>query len=63
MSFRFELRQPVRIHPSGDIGTVIGRAEYAHANPSYLVRYVDKQGVAREEWWTDDAVIESDTSA
>lgn len=56
MSFRIELQQPVAIKVSGTQGTVIGRAEYTYANPSYLVRYADKQGTPREAWWSDEAL-------
>lgn len=57
MSFKFELKQIIKIAESAEIGTVIGRAEYANgAPPQYLIRYKCADGRAVEAWWTEDAI-------
>jgi N-acetylmuramic acid 6-phosphate (MurNAc-6-P) etherase len=53
---KFELKQTVTISASGETGDVIGRAEYAHAENSYLVRYKCADGRAVESWWTEGAL-------
>lgn len=53
---KFELKKTVTIAASGEQGEVIGRAEYAHAEPSYLVRYKCADGRAVEAWWTESAL-------
>lgn len=55
-TFEFELRQPVTIMQSGEVGHVIGRAEYDHADNTYLVRYRAADGHAVENWWTESAL-------
>jgi hypothetical protein len=46
------------INVSATVGEVIGRAEYANgAPPSYLIRFVDNQGIGREDWWSEDALV------
>lgn len=55
-TFVFELKQVVRITESGEVGTVIARADYAEAVPSYLVRYKNHQGIAVEQWWSQNAL-------
>lgn len=54
---RFELKQYVTIAVSGEQGQVIGRAEFAHAEPSYLVRYKCADGRALEAWWNESALV------
>ena len=53
---KFELKQDVTIMASDEHGVVIGRAEYAYADPSYLVRYKCADGRAVESWWTESAL-------
>ncbi len=53
---KYELMQSVTIATSGEQGEVIGRAEYVHAEPSYLVRYQAADGRAEEVWWTESAL-------
>ena len=48
---------PVSITASGETGEIVARAEYAHAEPSYLVRYTAADGRATEAWWTETALI------
>lgn len=57
-TFVFELNEAVRLEMSGEHGRVIGRAEYAHVPPQYLVRYVAADGRQVEEWF-DSTAIES----
>jgi len=54
--FTFELKARVRIIASGEVGEVIGRAEYSHADDSYFIRYKAGDGRAVESWWNDDAI-------
>lgn len=60
---KFELKSKVRITASGESGEVIARAEYAYAEPSYLVRYVTGDGRATESWWTETALELSEDQA
>jgi hypothetical protein len=53
---KFSLAQCVTIDCSGESGVVIARAEYVHAEPSYLVRYLNGQGVAVEAWWMEQSL-------
>lgn len=55
--FKFELQQVVNIQESGETGTIIGRGEYDHADPSYLVRYKNGAGNCVENWWTETALV------
>ena len=57
---KFELNDKVIISTSGEQGQVIGRAEYVHAEPSYLVRYKAADGTAVEAWWTARALDPAD---
>lgn len=42
---------------SGESGEIIGRAEYTTGQPSYMLRYVAKDGRLTEAWWTEDAIM------
>lgn len=53
---KFNLAQRVIIDCSDEDGVIIARAEYMHAEPSYLVRYSNGQGVAIEAWWTEQSL-------
>ena len=53
---KFNLDQAVTISASGETGQVIGRAEYTHAEPSYLIRYKGADGRAVEIWWTESSL-------
>lgn len=55
-SFEFSLGDTVAIAASGEAGKVIGRAEYAHDENSYLVRYKAGDGRAVEAWWQESAL-------
>ena len=53
---KFELKQNVTISASGEQGQVVARAEYATAEPSYLLRYKCADGRAVEQWWAESAL-------
>jgi hypothetical protein len=54
--FKWQLGTCVEITASGEQGNVIGRAQYSHAENSYLVRYAARDGRAVENWWTESAL-------
>jgi hypothetical protein len=54
--FTFELKAKVRIVASGEVGEVIGRVQYAHADDSYFLRYKAGDGRAVESWWNENAI-------
>lgn len=54
--FTFPLGATVTIEASGESGTVVARADYEHAEDSYLVRYKAGDGRAVEAWWTEGAL-------
>lgn len=56
---QFELKQCVTIKCSAETGEIIARAEYASAEPSYLVRYKCADGRAVESWWSESALSEA----
>lgn len=60
MSFKFELGQPVEVvlcgSGTGELGEVIGRAEYTTSQPAYFVRYRTGDRVTAERWWNEDAL-------
>lgn len=53
----FGLGDCVKMLRSTEDGQVIGRAEFLHAEPSYLVRYEDATGRQTEQWWGESALI------
>ena len=57
MAFKHEIGDTVVINPGGAEGKVIGRAEYAHNESNYQIRYLGKDGMAHEEWWAESALI------
>lgn len=57
MAFKFNIGEKVTIEVSGETGEVQGRAEYAASANNYLVRYKSNDGLAREGWWQEDALI------
>lgn len=54
--FKFKLGDRVAIVESGESGEVIGRADYAHADNSYYLRYKAADGRAVENWWSETAL-------
>jgi hypothetical protein len=55
--FKFNLNDNVTINASGESGQIIGRAEYATSENSYLLRYKAADGRACESWWTESALV------
>jgi hypothetical protein len=54
--FRFGLGSTPTITVSGEVGLVVGRAEYLNSEPSYLLQYRRNDGIAAEEWWRESAL-------
>lgn len=54
--FRFGMGATPVITVSGEIGLVVGRAEYVNSEPSYLLQYRSNRGDAVEEWWRESAL-------
>lgn len=55
--FKHKLGADVSLILSTERGQIIGRAEYTDQVPSYLVRYVNAQGVQTEAWLRADDFI------
>ena len=57
-NFQFNLGDTVVIRgdSNDEPGKVIGRAEYTNASNNYLLRYANGQGIAVEQWWSEDAL-------
>ena len=55
----YEIGQLVRLSRSNEEGEVIGRAEYANAEPSYLVCYAAGDGRQVAQWWGESALTEA----
>lgn len=56
MTFKFDMKQVVKISESGETGTVHGRAEYETSENNYFVRYKAADGRATEAWWQESAL-------
>lgn len=54
--FKYGLKQSLILIESGEIGVCIGRAQYAHAEDSYYIRYKAADGRACECWWGESAL-------
>lgn len=54
---KFEINDTVTITASNENGLVVGRAEYAHSESSYLIRYKRNDGTAVEAWWNESAIF------
>lgn len=53
--FKFELGGRAMLKESGEQGDVTARAEYAHSEPQYLLRYCAGDGRQVEAWWGESA--------
>jgi hypothetical protein len=53
--WKFELGATAKL-VSGEQGEVIGRAEYAHSERNYYLRYVAGDGRTVEAWWGESAL-------
>lgn len=57
MGFKFDNGDQVAVFKSGEVGEIIGRAEYANGNENqYFVRYVAGDGRSVESWWAESAL-------
>lgn len=56
MTFKFELKTEAIITVSGEIGTIIARAEYDESENQYFLRYRAADGRAVESWWCESAI-------
>lgn len=54
--FKFNLGQKALIAVSGEVGNVVGRAEFLTSECLYVLRYATKDGQAREQWWAESAL-------
>ncbi|MBL1434712.1 MAG: hypothetical protein COB08_000725 [Rhodobacteraceae bacterium] len=54
--FKYKLGDSVGIPTSGEMGEVIGRAQYSNADDGYLIRYRANDGRAVEAWWSVEAL-------
>lgn len=54
--FLFAMGSRVRIVESGEVGTVVGIAEFDSADPQFLLRYRSADGRAVQAWWTQNAL-------
>lgn len=60
--FALALNQDARIRVSGEVGRVVGRAQYPFAENSYLLRYRAADGRAVEAWWAESALVDASTA-
>ncbi len=51
--FKFGMKQLLRINTTDVVATVVGLAQYAEGDRSYLLRWEDKIGCVRSEWWDE----------
>lgn len=56
MAFANEIGHPVQLCFTEEMGEVIGRAEYANGENTYLVRYRAADGRMVEIWWGESAL-------
>lgn len=57
--FKYEIGSTLAIKESGEVGHVIGRAEYETAEPAYLLRYCANDRRATEQWWSEGALLKA----
>lgn len=55
--FAFNLGDQLSLSLSGEAGVVIGRAEFANSDDSYLIRYKAGDGRLVEAWWDVSALL------
>jgi hypothetical protein len=56
VELKYQLGETVCLVTSEEQGEIIGRAEYAHSEPSYYVRYRAADGRQVEGWWGQSAI-------
>jgi hypothetical protein len=57
-TFKHELGTVVMLVSNKESGIVIGRAEFAEADNSYLIRYTAGDGRLTETWWNEKAIFD-----
>lgn len=55
-TFAFELGDKAKIIAGGEVGVVIARAEYAHSERQYFLRYRAGDHRSVEQWWGESAL-------
>lgn len=55
-TFKFQFDQQVSIKVSGEVGDIIGRADYPNREAGYFLRYKATDGRAAESWWDESAL-------
>lgn len=55
--FQYFMYQEVRLVASEERGKIIGRAEFAASENTYLVRYKAGDGRQVESWWGESAIM------
>jgi hypothetical protein len=55
-TFTFSMGELLNIDTSVEFGHVVARAEYAHGEDMYLLRYRAADGRAVEQWWGESAL-------
>lgn len=53
---RYPLGAELRITCSDERGQVIGRGDSTDGEATYLLRYMQANGIARDEWWPESAI-------
>ncbi len=56
MSFKFALKETIKITCSNEQGEIIGRAEYSSQSNSYYILYKAADGRAVIDWWLEKAL-------
>jgi len=55
-AFNYSIGELVELVESGEVGKVVGRADYQAAEDGYLVRYKSADGRQVECWWGTSAL-------
>jgi len=63
MNFKFELGSQVVITTSGETGKVTGRSHYIDSDTRYFVLYKAANGLATEQWWSENALASAPPAA
>ncbi|MBO6755693.1 MAG: hypothetical protein JJ902_05170 [Roseibium sp.] len=58
--FKFDLKATVMLTVSGEVGKVVGRAQYTNSADQYFIRYQTADLRAVESWWSEDALQKVD---
>lgn len=56
VKFYYDLYADLVLAQSGEVGFVIGRAQFLHCEDKYLLRYENASGVLVEQWWGQSAL-------